>query len=202
MSNPIIRLAPSGPPILNSAGGPLGFGPGARLRLTEACSVMGGSQAIPTVPDVIAPDGFGATDAIVLTLDSPKEGLNYRANICLDVLNTSTNAEGEVVLYLDVSIDSGATYTNRAKNVHLIGPLEGSGAQARSAQVWLPLITGAALGVVDATPPASIKLRARAQAVAQGVPGSLLVSSLATSDGGSPVSGLNGTIHMELEECF
>src|SRR6187549_359038 len=63
-----IRLSPSGPVIGNTEGGPLSFGPGARLRLSEANSVMGGSLALPTVPDVISPDGFGDIDAIVLTL--------------------------------------------------------------------------------------------------------------------------------------
>jgi hypothetical protein len=66
-------------------------------------------------------------------------------------------------------------------------------------QVWLPLTLGSDLGINDATPPASIKLRARANKT---LGSALTVSSLATSGGGSPVSGLNGTIHMELEECL
>ena len=67
-------------------------------------------------------------------------------------------------------------------------------------QVWLRLILGSALGVSDATPPANIELRARANQVlgSSGV----AVSSLGTSDGGAPVDALNGTIHMELEECL
>ena len=63
-----IRLSPSGP-IIGKATSP---GPGARLRLTEATSVMGGSQAIPSVPDVISPDGFAVPNPLVLTLDAPK----------------------------------------------------------------------------------------------------------------------------------
>ncbi len=190
-----IRLSPSGP-IIGKANS---FGPGARLRLTEATSVMGGSQSIPTVPDVISPDGFGDPDALVLTLDAPKQALHYRANLALDVINTETNPGGEVVLYLDVSIDGGTTFTNRAKNAHLIDG-KTTDAEARQMQVWLPLTLGSDLGISDVSPPASIKLRARAnQTVGSS---SLVVSSLATSHGGSPVSGLNGTIHMELEECL
>jgi hypothetical protein len=64
--------------------------------------------------------------------------------------------------------------------------------------VWLPQITGEALGVVTDTT-GSIKLRARAQA-AVGNP-NLLVNS-PTSSGGIVVTGLSGTIHMELEETF
>jgi hypothetical protein len=195
MTDVPIRLSPSGP-VIGKAGS---SGAGARVRLTEATSVMGGSQAIPTAPEVIGPDGFGAPAAMVLTLDAPKEALHYRANLALDVINSSTNVGGEVVLWLDVSIDGGASYTNRARNAHIINSSD-TAVEARQMQVWLPLTLGSALGISDATPPASIKLRARANQVL-GL-SDLEVSSLATSDGTSPVTGLTGTIHMELEECL
>lgn len=197
-----IRLSPSGPVIGNTDGGPLDFGPGARLRLTEANSIMGGSLALPTVPDVISPDGFGDVDAIVLTLTAPKAELKYRANLTLDVFNNTTNGGGEAVLYLDVSLDGGATYTNVVRNSHVVRPgiLGDASPQGstRPVSVWLPQVTGEALGVVTDTTP-SIKLRARAQA-SQGNP-FLLASSPAVS-GGIAVTGLAGTIHMELEETF
>jgi hypothetical protein len=189
-----IRLSPSGP-VIGKATSP---GPGARLRLTEATSVMGGSQAIPSIPDVISPDGFGVPNPLVLTLDAPKQALHYRANLSLDVNDSSTSPGGEVVLYLDVSLDGGTTYTNRAKNAHTINSTT-TGVEGRPMQVWLPLTLGTDLGINDATPPASIKLRARANKT---LGSGLTVSSLATSNGSSPVSGLNGTIHMELEECL
>lgn len=195
MTDSPIRLSPSGP-IIGKATSP---GLGARLRLTEASSVMGGSQSIPTVPDVVGPDGFGAPAALVLTLDAPKQALHYRANLSLDVINSSTNEGGEVVLYLDVSVDGGTSFTNRAKNVHTINSTV-TDVEGRQMQVWLPLTVGADLGISDATPPASIKLRARANQVLGS--SSLAVSSLATSNGSIPVSELNGTIHMELEECL
>jgi hypothetical protein len=195
MTDSPIRLSPSGP-IIGKASS---TGPGARLRLTEALSVMGGSQSIPTVPDVISPDGFGVANPLVLTLDAPKAALRYRAHLSLDVINLSTNEGGEVVLYLDTSVDGGTSYTNRAKNVHIINS-SSTDIEGRQMQLWLPLTLGSALGVNDATPPASIKLRARAnQAV--GSP-SLAVSSSSTTNGSSPVTELNGTIHMELEECL
>jgi len=195
MTDSPIRLSPSGP-VIGKATSP---GLGARIRLTEATSPMGSSQAIPTVPDVISPDGFGAATPLVLTLDAPKEALHYRANLALDVINSATSPGGEVALYLDVSIDGGTTFTNRAKNAHIINSTT-TEVEAREMQVWLPLTLGGALGISDATPPASIKLRARANQVLGS--SSLAVSSLGTSDGGSPVSGLNGTIHLELEECL
>ena len=189
-----IRLSPSGP-IIGKGATP---GPGARIRLTEATSPMGGSQAIPSTPDAIGPDGFGMP-ALVLTLDAPKPNLRSRANLALDVINTSTNEGGEVVLYLDVSIDGGTTFTNRAKNVHVINYTV-TDVEARQMQVWFPLTLGSDLGISETAPPANIKLRARAnRAVGTS---SLMVSSMATSDGDSPVSDLNGSIHMELEECL
>jgi hypothetical protein len=195
MTDSPIRLSPSGP-VIGKATSP---GPGARIRLTEATSPMGGSQAIPTVPDVISPDGFGAANPLVLTLDAPKEALHYRANLALDVINSATSPGGEVVLYLDVSLDGGTTFTNRAQNAHIINSTT-TEVEAREMQVWLPLILGSALGISDAAPPASIKLRARANRVLGS--SAVAVHSLATSDGGAPVSGLNGTIHVELEECL
>ena len=55
-----IRYSPSGAVIAT-------LGTGARLRLTETNSTMGGSLAIPAAADVISGDGFGTTNAIVLT---------------------------------------------------------------------------------------------------------------------------------------
>lgn len=195
MTDSPIRLSPSGPII----GKATSSGPGARIRLTEAVSVMGGSQSIPTVPDVISPDGFGVANPLVLTLDAPKAALRYRAHLSLDVINLSTNEGGEVVLYLDVSVDGGTSYTNRAKNMHIINSTFAN-IEGRQMQLWLPLTLGSVLGVNDATPPASIKLRARANQTV-GSP-SLAVSSSSTTNGASPVTELNGTIHMELEECL
>ena len=203
-----LRLSPSGPEILNTNGGPFSPGPGARLRLTEGQTIMGGSQAVPVTPDedsVISPDGFASpSTATVLTLLAPKEGLQYRAKLSLDVLNTITNVGAQVVLYLDTSVDGGTTYTNRAKSTHLIGcatDLATDVSAARNLDVYLPLILGTSLGVDDSAPSPSLKLRARAS-LPIGTAGGVLVSSLATSAGSTPVTGCNGTIHIELEECF
>jgi hypothetical protein len=200
MTNLPIRYSPSGTPITNDTGGVLQFGPGARLRLTEGQVIMGGSQAIPVEADVIGPDGFGAPDATVLTLSAPKAGLQYRAKLSLDVVNTSTNASAEVALYLDTSVDGGATYINRAKSVHIIGA-DTVQREARNMDVYLPLILGTSLGVDDSAT-TTIKLRARASMPDGPVGASVRVSSLGTSLGGTPVTGCNGTIHIELEECL
>jgi hypothetical protein len=194
MTDTPIRLSPSGPVIGKVAS----TGPGARLRLVEATTPMAGSLAIPSEPAVISPDGFGVSNPLVLTLDAPKEKLSYRANLSLDVINTSTNEGGEILLYLDISLDGGANYTNRAKNLHIINSAP-TDAEARQMQVWLPLTLGSALGVSDTAPPGSIKLRARANRV---VASGALVNSQSASQGSSPIPDLNGTIHMQLEECL
>lgn len=198
-----IRYSPSGAVISNTNGGDLVPGSGMRLRLVEANSAMGGSLAVPSAAGgaVIGPAGFADPSAIVLTIDLPKEGLKYRAKCALDLVNVTTSAECNVVLFLDTSIDGGTTYTNRAKVAHVVS--SGSIGQttpqgARNADVTLPLTLGSDLGVDDDVPTANIKLRARAQ-LTVGALGNVLANSLATS---GSVTSLNGSIHMELEECF
>lgn len=190
-----IRLAPSGPVVAS-------FGQGALLRSVDTTSLMTGSTAIPTVAAPICPDGFANTDAIVLTLDNPRADLLYGAEIELDVVNTSTTTAAEVVLYLDISIDGGATYTNYQKNVHhmtsngistLSAPI---GSNGRSVSCHIKQLPGAAFGVAGAP---SIKLRARASApLATG--SALTVDSVAASNGSEPITGCNGTIYMALRE--
>jgi len=198
-----IRYSPSGSPIISADGGELVFGRGARLRLEEGNTTMGGSLAVPAAADAISVDGFGAGTAFVKTLTGPKQKLNYRAKLSLDVINTITNVGAEVVLYLDTSVDGGTTYTNRAKCTHVIGcatDLATDYPAARNLDINLPLILGTSLGVVDGTT-TSLKLRARAS-LPLGTGGGVLVSAAASSGGSTPVTGCNGSIHMELEECF
>lgn len=190
-----IRLSPSGPVIATMA-------EGARLRLTETNGTMGGeSVVIPTVPDLICPDGFGETDAYTLQLGSPKEGLEYRAKLALDVNNFSTDSVGTVFLYLDTSVDGGVTWTNRVVNSHQVD-FEASGTHtpARMIEIWMPLTLGTSLGVDEAVPTPNLRLRARAAANA-----SLAMEVYAPASatlGAGTVTGLAGTIHLELEECL
>lgn len=159
---------------------------------------------MPAAAAVISAAGFGNAAAVVLTLDAPKAGLKYRAKLSLDLVNVTTNVATQVVLYLDTSIDGGVTYTNRAKNSHVVSPGSTSHVTpqgARMADLHLGLTVGENLGINDAAPPASIKLRARAS-LPLGTAGDVVVSSLFFSGGGTPVEALDGTIHMELEECF
>jgi hypothetical protein len=137
-------------------------------------------------------------------LDGPKQALEYRANLKLDVLNTSTNTEGQVTLFLDVSVDGGATYTVVAKNTHKIAAVHPSlteVSEAREMSVNLPLASGLTLGVNDTLPTPSIKLRARAQSMTIAVQPTVDSLGTITGDAGT-VAGLNGTVHMELMECF
>jgi hypothetical protein len=200
-----IRLSPSGPVIANSTGGQFDPGHGARLRLDELQSTMsptgGGSGAVPTSQSVIASDGFGGAAPLSLSFASPKEGLKYRADLRLDLFNVSTSHNAVVVLFLETSIDGGSNWTTRSKSAHVIQPQLGVGAedngQARQASLSLELTPGSSLGVVDGTT-TTIRFRPSAQ-LTTGSLGDVEVSSL-TSDGS--VSGLDGTIHMMIEECF
>lgn len=203
MSLPI-RYSPSGAVIATLASG-------ARLRLTETAAVITGPGPgtinIPAAADassVICTDGFGGASAIVLTLANPLQANQYRAELELDVINTSTNVEGQVVLYLDTSVDGGTTWTNRAKVAHLIDAQNEAGAtnsESRPMAINLVLTTGQQLGCVDGTT-TSLKLRARAN-LPVGTAGAVKVDSPAASGGGgSAVTGLQGTFHAELEECL
>jgi hypothetical protein len=202
MTQPSIRLSPSGPPIGNAAGGPLSFGPGARLRLVEATSPMTGDLILPTTPGVIGPGGFGdLLGAVICQLPAPKAEYDYRAELTLDLQNIATNGGGEVILYLDISRDEGATWENRVSNSHVVmSGQQGGGTtadnHARPCSIWMPKTSGAALALVtDSTP--SLRLRARAQA-AIGNPNVVVYSP--GNVGG--IVGLSGTIHLQLEETF
>jgi hypothetical protein len=214
MSTTPMRLSPSGPVITNEQGAPLSFGPGARVRLTETVSTMEGSTAIPECPQVISAEGFGSSNAITLVLDTPNSQLRYRANMSLDLASRSTLGGGLVVLYLDTSVDAGANFTNQVKNSHQINTgINASESltppEARQAQIWMPLISGNSLGVsANANSPSpSLQLRARAQLIS-GASGIVEVFSHSSEAGdgfgdcSEAVTGMNGTIHLELEECF
>lgn len=200
-----IRLSPSGPVIGNAQDAPLDFGPGARLRLAEALSTIGGTTTIPGTASqdtaVLSALGFPNPDPfapITVTLDNPKEGYQYRAKITLDVANVDASIIGEIVIALDTSIDGGTTWEEQTKTGHYVSvdTEEDSTGGARTIIGWLPLTLGSALGLDDDTPAPSIQVRARVFNDALGV---CRVNSPATFSG---VSGLQGSIHFELEECF
>lgn len=104
----------------------------------------------------------------------------------------------------------------------------GHPAEGRQIEIWMPLTGGSSLGVDNSSPPASLQIRAQAQLV-YGASGTVKVFSNASEPAtaavtagttanakgkegkaaqpqplecSQQVSGLNGTIHMELEECF
>jgi hypothetical protein len=168
---------------------------------------MTGTLDVPECPALICADGFGRTDAITLTLEAPNQAYNYRANLSLELRSQATSGGGIVVLYLDVSADGGANFTNRAKNSHQIGNGMGELIEGRQAQVFMPLTSGASLGVSSDASNTSLQLRARAQLIS-GNDGIVEVFSNAEEAGDGfgdcpdRVTGLNGTIHLELEEVF
>ncbi len=194
-----IRIAPSGPFVLNDDGATLGFGPGAQLRLTEGGSTIGGTLVIPTTPTELGTT-LGGTDQR-MSLALPKTGLSYRAEVSLDILNPTTNVAGEVQLYLDTSVDAGVSWDEQASGTFLCNP---SGNIAPSAQdtarpirLNLLLSSGAVLGVTSAPASASILVRARVGASSGG--GTVRVQSPVTPGGDEHSVG---TFHIELSEHF
>ena len=173
------------------------FNTGARLRLAEATTTMGGTVAIPFPGQVIAAGGFGSNPPLRVALPKPKAALRYRARLALDINNVSTSSQGGVVLYLDTSVDGGTVWSTPAKNAHYINAsLAASHIEGRS---LMSMTLGSALGVTATT--ADLMLRARAE-LCLGIVGDLEISSPGASPGGSPVTGLTGSLHLELEECF
>lgn len=189
-----LRLSPSGPVVAE-------FGVGFRLRMAELVSTMGGDVAVPiTTPGVLCDDGFTtAANPIIVTLPNPRDDVKYRALVALDLWNITTNVAGNVVLYIDTSHDGGTTWSlAKAHNGHKVQPQIGADlardGTAREVTCRMVLIGGDSLGVVTGTSP-SLKMRAR---IVSSAAANISVDSLGTVAG---VSGLDGTIRMELEEC-
>jgi hypothetical protein len=203
MVDKAIRLSPSGPDIVNSGGTPFAPGPGARMRMQDLSSVIGdGSVVIPTAKTTIKAAGFTGSDAdaLQLSMDLPKVGARYGMQLTFDVVNTSTNIDSTVDLYLEVSVDGGTTWTERASNQHhpsAAADLTTDVLSGRQVSLFVPLGLGSALGVVAGSP--SIKVRAAAaQPTYLGGAGAELYSPL--TDVSSATS--KGTFYMRLEECF
>lgn len=188
-----IRLSPSGP-IIGSGDS----GSGARLRLAEAISTIGGTTLIPSADSdtaILSVDGFpdpSPFDPITVSLDDPSPELKYRAFCELDVRNDTTGVLGEVVIYLDLSLDGEASWWPITKTGHKVSSETDGRPGVRPVTGWIPIQLGSLLHVADGSP--SITLRAR---VLQ--PTSALC--YVDSDPSTGVSGVQGTIHMVLEEC-
>jgi len=194
-----VRYSPSGAVLVNANGGPFTPGTGARLRLAERNNTMTGTLAVPGTADFISAGGFGQPK-IQTVLNLPKAGLRYRAKMRLDLVSNSSNVSAEVVLFLDTSVDGGTVFTNRAKVAHVFQNANsaGGGMGGQGCEIYLPLTQGLDLGVDDSVPTADIFLVGRAQ-LTVGTAGSVVVAAAATS---GAVTGLDGSIHFELEECF
>lgn len=189
----ILRLPPSGPPITNPSGGGLEFGPGARLRMTEFGSVIGdGSEPLPTLAAAVTLTGFTG-DPLVLSFTNPKPNLYYRAETHAALICSTTNALADAQLFLDTSIDGGATWTNRASNTHkIINNIPGGQVQA---QLDLTKLLGSALGVGVTT--AELLLRVRMA--------STLNPAVELYGPDTPAPGAansKGTFYFKLEELF
>lgn len=189
----ILRLGPSGPDILNPAGGGLEFGPGARLRMTEFGSVIGdGSEPLPTLAAAVTLTGFTG-DPLVLSFTNPKPNLYYRAETHAGLICSTTSAEASATLLLDTSVDAGVTWTNRASTWQkVIGSIPGGQVHA---QLDLTKVLGSALGVTVTTTELLLRVR-MASTLNPAV-------ELYGPDTPSP-NGANskGTFYFKLEELF
>jgi len=119
-----IRYSPSGAVIANSDGGELKPGTGMMLRLSESYTVIGGSLQISTTPQTLG-SVLGGGTVLVETLPEPSADLRYRASLSIDVGNSHTSTPGDVVLFIDTSVD-GATWVEQVNNDHAVGPADGS----------------------------------------------------------------------------
>lgn len=196
-----LRQSPSGPFVVNPDNGPLTFGPGARLRMEDQSSVIGdGSVVIPTLKSVIGTNDIPGNDALIQTLLAPNKNLQYGARMLFDVINTSTNIDSTVDLYLDYSIDGGATWVPWGSNQHhpsAAADLTSDVLSGRQVELNIPLVKGSDLGIGDATP--SLKLRPSvSQPSYTGAAGVELYSP--TTAQSSTVS--KGTFYISLQECF
>lgn len=198
-----IRLSPSGPDIKNSGGAPFAPGPGARMRMADRSDVIGdGSEVIPTAKTTIKAAGFGGSDAdaLTLTLDLPNAAARYGMLLTFDVVNTSTNIDSTVDLFLDVSVDGGTTWTERASNQHhpsAAADLTTDVLSGRQMSLYVPLGLGSALGVVAGSPSLKIRPSAAQPSYLGGAGAELYSPSTSLSSGTS-----KGTFYMRLEECF
>jgi hypothetical protein len=164
MTTPI-RLAPSGPDVVNDGGGPFAPGAGAALRVLQFSSVIGdGSVALTTLSadGALGLAGFSTgAGALALSFSNPDPNLFYRAEFQCDLENTDTSQINDATFIIETSVDEGVTWSKRISNVHSIGP---SGAPSLApatghATLHMARTPGSNLGVVDAT--LSLRMRVR-----------------------------------------
>ncbi len=124
MTNPVLRYSPSGGIVENAEGGKLSPGAGMMIRLAEGYTTIGGTLQITTTPQTLGTVLGGGT-VLVETLAAPSADLRYRASLSIDVDNSSTSTAGDVVLFLDTSVD-GVNWVNQVSNAHGVGPLDSS----------------------------------------------------------------------------
>lgn len=194
----ILRVPPSGPPFLNSNGGEAGIGPGYRVRMTEANSVIGdGSEVIPTLASTVGAAGFSG-DALALSMLLPKPSLSYRGKVIADIINTDTNDNASVTLIIQTSVNGGVNWTTQATNTHHVpaaADLASDISGARQVSLYLPKTLGSVLGVVADTDEILMRV-----AMASALNPALELSSETTPAPNAAKS--QGTFHFELEEVF
>jgi hypothetical protein len=119
-----LRYSPSGAVLSNSSGGELKPGEGMQLRLAEGYTVIGGTLQITTTPQTLG-SVLGGGTVLVETLLEPSADLRYRASLSVDVGNSHVSTPGDVVLFIDTSVD-GSTWVQQVDNAHAVGPGDGS----------------------------------------------------------------------------
>jgi len=198
-----LRLSPSGPDLLNSAGAPFDPGPGARLRLAERTTQIDPTaNIIDTTERIIGTSLLASPNATqtIAQLANPNKDLNYRATASLDVFNTLDDTNVDVTLTLQASVDGGTTWANLSYGQHGVSPAV-TGAASTDGEhddaggyrhIWCtrPLTSGAGFGVVAGT--TSLMIRATLQADQVG----------AFADSRNLNGGNFGTFSLVLEECF
>jgi hypothetical protein len=193
MPTATLRLPPSGPEVVNDGGGPLSFGPGARLRMTEFGSVIGdGSEPLPTLAAAVTLTGFTGSP-LVLSFTNPKPDLYYRAETHCALICSSTNPDAQAEMFLDTSIDGGVTWTNRASTTtRVLNNIPGG---QTFAQLDAAKMLGSDLGVGLTT--AELLLRVRMASTLNPV-----VELFGPSTPSPGNANSKGTFYFKLEELF
>jgi len=189
----VLRQSPSGPLVENAGGGGLEFGPGARLRMTEFGSKIGdGSEPLPTLAAAVTLTGFTG-DPLVLSFTNPKPNLYYRSETHCSLVCTDTNTDAQAELFLDTSVDGGATWTNRASTTTLVvSNIPGGQTFVQLDQTKL---LGSDLGVTVTT--AELLLRVRMASTLNPI-----VELFGPSTPAPGAANSKGTFYFKLEELF
>lgn len=186
MQTGVLRLSPSGPPIVNDDGGQAVPGDGMQLRLAEAVASTAMAAFTNTFQDVVGTGSTFPGVPVQVLLLAPDPARKYKVNFHVDVVEPTGNADA-VQFQLLASYDGGATFpaTLQANSHALLANME------RTCCLDVGLILGSQLGfpVVSAMPAGSPSIIVKVQ-------------GKASTSGRAQIPGNNMCIYLGLAELL